>query len=238
MIVDQHGVLVQKQSDGSLDGGDSVNWMGHYDYLTNHNTIDFFRVDVGAYVRHPDPLCTNNQFGAYYKSPFNGCISRDMLTGILMSRIKNKEYIQMLDIIGHHALRLFLFAYNTIHNGTNPKYAKLKMPDVTLFDIWALEIRGLGWFGYLMFPILCLFDLQLLFGSLLFNKKNDTSDPLSFAGKLCISQEFIKTPISKLAWKVTNKEKLLNNLKTYWSGWRQQPEMYDLYEKKIKELSK
>lgn len=65
--------------------------MGHWLYLNGGSDeyfnvdkyIDTFNVHFGAWVRHPHPDMTNNGFGAHYKNPWNGCITRDQLTGIL-----------------------------------------------------------------------------------------------------------------------------------------------------------
>lgn len=146
MNKDKYNIIGQIQPDGSIEGGDSVNWMGHYLYLTKHK-FPFrktFEVGFGAYVRHPDPKQTNNGFGAYYKNPWDGVISRDQLIGIIMGLMSQKDRIGMVKLTLHHALRGFLFTYNTRKNGQNPTQTKWKIPDLTFMSIWALILRGFG----------------------------------------------------------------------------------------------
>lgn len=234
MNKDKYGIIGQIQSDGSMEGGDSVNWMGHYVYLTD-DTFPFlytFEISPGAYVRHPDPDQTTNGFGSFYKNPWNGCISRDQMTGILAALIKKKQYLASLRLILHHSLRGFLFAYNNIHNGEDSKTAKWKIPDPTGPDIWAMEIRSLGIFSKLLYPVLMLCDLHLL-GATLYYKNKDQKDPISHAMKHIVSKNHTPTIISKLSWKLLNKKKLIREIENYWCGWRDNCEMSKLYEKEL-----
>ena len=234
MFFDSEGILGQVQSDGSIEGGDSANWMGHLVYLTNSKTdyTYLFEVGFGAYVRHPNPASTNHGFGAYYKDPWNGVISRDQLTGIIAALIAQKRYGAMLRLMGHHAARLFLFSYNTIHNGVAPATARWKMPDLTLFDIWALELRGFGYLSWLFWPILLVFDIHLLLNTLFkLGKKQD--DPISFAMKLIICKEHVPTLTSLLAWIICDREKLYKDIADYWGGWRASPDMTILYKPRL-----
>jgi hypothetical protein len=236
---DKYGALGQIQADGSIEGGDSAVWTGHHVYLTNDEDkfdyVKFYEVSKGAYVRHPDPKMTNNGFGAYYKNPYNGCISRDQLTGILSGIIAKNDIGAMLRLMAHHLTRLFLFSYNTIHNGKKPEESKWKLPDLTLLDIWAMQLRGLGKLSIIFFPLLCVLDIHMLLNTLLVNREDDP-DQINYAMKLIISREHVPTPISKLSLKLLNKEHLLKNIKAYWTGWRNTPGMYPLYEKRIQEL--
>ncbi len=83
---DKYGFLVQKQQDGSLDGGDTVNWTGHEIYLGAKPAykgafVDRFEVGWGAWVRHFDPELSNKGFASHYMGPWEGGISRDQLIG-------------------------------------------------------------------------------------------------------------------------------------------------------------
>jgi len=242
---DENGAIGQIQADGSLEMGDSANWTGHYVYLSNDETnfpfVEFFEVKPGGYVRHPDPKKTILGFGAYYRNPWDGCISRDQLTGILAALIAKKDKMAILRILAHHALRLFLFSYNTIENGKDPLKSKRKIPDLTLFDVWALELRALmkiiGIFGIIFYPLLCILDLHLLASTLFFNSKYDHDpDAISFALKVIISNEIYKTPTSMLISKILNKQKLKGFIYAYWGGWRQNEGMIKYYIDKIKKL--
>jgi len=237
---DKYGIVSQIQPDGSFEGGDSACFMGHYIYLTNDVDkfpyVENFEVSYGAYVRHFDKKLTNNGFGAYYRNPYNGCISRDQLTGVLSAIIAKKDVGAMFRLVFHHMLSLFLFSYNTIHNGQKPEDAKWKLPDLTLFDIWATQLRGFGKLSYIFFPLLCILDIHMLLNTFVTNN-DDSDDQINYAMKLIISREHVSTPISKLSLILLNRDRLLYKIKNFWSGWRSNPDMYPLYEKRIKELT-
>ena len=237
---DEYGIIGQIQADGSVEGGDSACWQGHHVYLTD-NAEDFpyvetFEVAFGAYVRHPHPHRTNNRFGAYYKNPWNGCISRDQLTGVLAALIKKGEYLALLRLGVHWMAWLFLFTYNTVQNGQDPETAKWKWPDLTFFNMWGMFLRGFGLSSWLMWPILCILDIHLVLDALFFNNDKETDDQINFAMRLFVSKDYVPTPTAWLARKLTNKTKLRNNIASYWCGWRDNCDMYPLYEDKIKEL--
>jgi len=238
---DENGAIGQIQRDGSIEMGDSVNWTGHYVYLTNNKDklpfVDFFEIKPGAYVRHPDPKTTAFGFGSFYHNPWDGCISRDQMTGIIAALIAQKEKMAMLRLLLHHALRLFLFSYNTIQNGTNPKTAKRRFPDLSLFDMMSLILRGFGPFSILFYPLLCIFDIHLLLSTLFFNSKYDKDpDSISFALRLFIITDHLKTPIGHLTSKILNKQKLKGFMHAYWDGWRQNPGMTPFYIDKINKM--
>lgn len=236
MITDDFGFLGQIQDDGTIEGGDAVNWTAHWRYLTNSpQSLRSFEVGFGAYVRHPYPRRTYNGFGSYYKHPWDGVISRDQLTGILGYLIASKDRFAILRIIIHHAAWLFLFSYNTRINGQDPSKSRWKWPDITFMDIWAMELRGLlGWWSL---PLTTIFDLQMLFAATIqcVSQKVD-SDPISAAMKWTISREFYPSPTSWLTWNVLDKAKLISDVHAYWGGWRKQPEMGALYERKVRLL--
>ena len=238
---DPEGIIGQIQPDGSIEGGDSVCWQGHYIYLTDDmEKFPFrktFEVGFGSYVRHPDPNRTNNGFGAYYRNPWDGCISRDQMTGILIGLIGSKDVYGVFRLALHHALRLFLFTYNTIKNGNDPKIAKRKLPDLADFSILALIIRGLGPVKWLLWPILCLLDLQLL-GSIVYNRftKSSKDDVINMVGRLLVSLEHAPTPVSILAGKTLDKPHISSRLTEYWCGWRDNCEFVPLYLVKLNQL--
>lgn len=235
---DRYGIIGQIQRDGSIEGGDSANWMGHYVYLTRLNKPDFvktFEISPGAYVRHPVAKSTNNGFGAYYKNPWNGCISRDQLTGILMGIIATKDTAAARRLVLNHALRGFLFTYNTIKNGENPKTAKWKLPDFTGPDIWALELRALisnrGQLSRaLVYPLLCILDMHMLVSVVIDNWTGGKKvDVLSSVGKLLVGNEVQSTIVSRLAFRVADRRSLIKRIRGYWCGWRKNCSMYYWY---------
>lgn len=234
-IFDKYGILGQIQYDGNVEGGDSVCWMGHYLYLTKKKFpfSNTFERSFGAYVRHPDPKQTYYGFGAYYKNPWDGVISRDQLTGVIAGLISQQDRLALLRVMCHHALSLFLFSYNTRINGQPPTASKWKMPDLTFFNIWALYLRGFGKLSWVFYPLLVVLDLHLLIDTLISNRSSD-EDQINFTIRTLIAKDNVPTIISKLAYKILNKEFLLSNLKAYWCGWRQQPGMYNLYKERLK----
>lgn len=246
MNFDSAGFIGQIQSDGSVEGGDSLCWNGHWLYLTKEAQIAIpivrmpmhrYKVSFGAYVRHPIPEFTNNGFGAYYKSPWDGCISRDQFTGLLVGLIAENNKLAMLEVILHWSLRLFLFSYNTKTNGRDPDTTHYKMPDFTGPDIWATALRGFGIFSWFFWPLLCVLDLHTLINTIIHNHKKE-SDAINFTGKLLVAKDYCPTPTSLLAWWVCDKKELLKELEEYWCGWRDSQEFYLLYENKLKGWSK
>lgn len=229
---DEDGIIGQIQSDGSVDGGDSACWMGHYIYLTDDDFpyVKTFEKGYGGYVRHP-----KSGFATYYENPWNGNISRDQLTGIIGGLVRQKEYKALLRLIVHHGAWLWLFSYNTVQNGVDPKVAPWKWPDATLFDIWATILRGFGKFSWIFWPLLCILDLHMLVNTMIVNR-SDKDDKINYALKLMISREFVPTPTSWLSAKLLNKEHLISSLKEYWCGWRDNCDFVPLYEKKINSL--
>lgn len=236
MITDHHGVIGQIQSDGSVEGGDSINWMGHWAYHEDipgwpvSKIISKFEVSPGAYVRHFDPEQTYYGFGAYYKSPWHGCMSRDQLTGLIGMLVKHGEVMALLRMITHHMCWLMLFSYNTRTNGT--KTPDWKWPDFTGPDIWAMYLRGFGKVSKLFYPILLILDLHLLINVVLTNRETD-EDVISLMMKYQVSQEFTPTSVSKLADQLMDKELMASKLDSYWSGWRQQPRMAELMKRSL-----
>jgi len=239
MHKDQNGIIGQIQPGGWIEGGDSACWMGHYIYLTGDSFpyVKTFEKGFGGYVRHPDPYATPYGFGSYYKNPWNGCISRDQLTGVLLALIKQKEYMAMVRLMLNHSLKLFLTSYNTIKNGEDPLVSKRKMPDLTLLDIWAMELRGFGKLSWIFYPLLCILDVHLLLGAIV-DKLFDGKDPdvINFLGRLILSREQVPTPTSWLATKFVSKANLLSRLSIYWCGWRDGCDFVPLFQKKLEEI--
>lgn len=213
--------------------------MGHWIYLTGEKFPykKTFEKGFGGYVRHPDPTQTYNGFGAYYKNPWNGCISRDQFTGVLLALIAQKEHMAMFRVVLQHSLRAFLFSYNTIKNGTDPKTAKWKLPDITFMDIWAMELRGFGKLSWIFWPVLCVLDLHLL-AAAVYDKYFDNQEPdvINFVGKVLVSREYVPTPVSWLATKFLNKQNLIDRLKVYWCGWRDNCEFLAAFQNKLDKI--
>lgn len=230
MVTDEQGIIGQVQGDASIEGGDSVNWQGHWLYLERRPWPfrAIFEVGFGAYVRHPLKERTSNGFGSYYANPWDGVISRDQLTGILAGLISQADRLGALRLIIHHAAWLWLFAYNTRENGLAVPEAKWKWPDFTGPNIWALELRALGNVSWLFWPLLIVFDLHILFDAIA-HRAMRSKDPISFAIKLIIGERTVPTPLSVMAYNITDKKKLKNEIDQYWCGWRKNCDMSTLY---------
>lgn len=243
MIFDEYGVLGQVQPGGWIEGGDSLAWQGAIMALAPHfmaakgwtikTYIGFFSVSWGGYVRHPKKKSTYNGFGAYYKSPWQGCISRDQFTGLLGALIYHKARVELLKVFLHHGLRGWLFTYNTIQNGSDPKKKVANFPNITFFNIWSIYVRGfLGWPGIILNTI---FDLHGLIDVCIHRRMPD-KDPISFAMKRFIEREIYPSPVSYLSWYLLDKEKLKKEIEAYWGTWRQQKGMATFYIRKIDQL--
>lgn len=233
LTIDKHGLLGQLEPDGGIDGGDTVNWTGHWMYLRDEPPLELsyfiyaFRGGRFGFVRHP----LSSRTASHYNNPWSGNISRDQLTGILATMVKFTNYKEALLLLLHHACWLFLFSYNTVRN--NDDSLKWKWPDLTLFDIWAMELRMFGRWSYIFYPILCILDVHMLLSTIIFNRVKEDKDPISFALKSFVQIDYIPTPISLLSWRILNKDKLRGAIKRYWCGWRQNCGMYKLYRKKL-----
>lgn len=227
---DEHGIIGQIQADGSVEGGDAACWMGHWLYLSKEKFpyTRVFSAGFGAYVRHPVPERTNEGFGAYYNGPWDGVISRDQLTGVLAGIIAEKKWIEGVKVIIHHMAWLMLFSYNTRKNGAFPGSTPWKWPDLTGPDIWAMEIRACGPFGWWLWPLVFVFDLHTVFNTLLhrFQKK---TDPINFAMKLIVGKNHMATPFSVISFVICDKEKLIHELRDYWCEWRDGCDIVPLY---------
>lgn len=179
--VDKHGLVTQLNG----DGGDSFNRTPIVLSLSLLSSIPgpviyYLRLALRDafvlldYRRHIDPWM-------WYSRHF--MISRDQLVGMLASLVLIGDTQLISCLIRKHwnEGKLFL-AWNRYHNhqweteeqqleanreGIEHKKwngNKTKFPDATLFEVWALYIRGLKlWYLY---PLLYLFDLENLAGSI------------------------------------------------------------------------
>lgn len=237
MLIDKYGCLSQVQPDGSLEGGDSACWTGHLCYLTPYvfPYVDFFELAPGAWVRHPKLDQTNNGFGAYYMHAWDGVMSRDQLTGVVAGIISAKDQKAALRLVLHHALRGFLFAYNTRKNGAVPRDTPWQVPDLTLFDFWAIELRMFGKKSWLFWPVLCVLDLHTLMG-VMYEPFSKDIDVINLLMKVFISTDQVQTPTSWLAKKLVDKGDMITKVTKYWDSWRKQPEMVEHYVERIKDF--
>lgn len=227
----------QPLDNGEVCGGDSVNWMGHFIYLSQATTwpiskyADVFecKAHPGHWVRHPDP----NQLASYCNGQWDGNLSRDQMTGILCAVGKAKAYRILWRIFWEHLKRGLIFANNTVKNGQDPyKNMSRKIPDITFMEIWALYVRGFAPFTWLLYPLLCIFDLHLFISSIFESREKD-SDVISHLIKLIFACERMPTPFSWLARKITSKDRIWKKLNEYWCKGRGNCGMVALYKLKV-----
>jgi len=237
---DHYNRMMQKQPNGLLEGGDSLNWTGHRAFmhwvgtgsvidgleqarLRSFASFDDHKMNGGFY-RHPDPQLSNNGFAAYYHHPWDGVISRDQFTGLLLYIMTVEDWTVLKIVLQNHMFRFFLFAYNTRKNGKDPHATPWKIPDLTLFDIWALEIRCIikcSLLGWILYPLLVLFDFQMLINSILVNTaREDEKDLVSYTGKLISSVVVAPTPFSWLSKMIASPKRLYKAAELYWCDWR------------------
>jgi hypothetical protein len=180
----------------------------------------------GLYRRHPEP--------AFWGSRTN-TMSRDQTIPLLCAMAIYGLRGQILKYMLGHLFRGFLFATNTTPNWSYPAdvsgftfFEKVKfffgwdpgrivyatkLPDLTLFEFWALELRGLyGWAVWpLFFPVLCFLDIWTLIGSFEKNiqgKDPSQSDDRNHVNSLLIGLQICPTPILEFAVKVYSKRPL------------------------------
>lgn len=231
VLKDQHGAVGQPYKNG-IEGGDSTSWTGIYDYFIQRKQqtwsySKFFQVGFGAYVRHPVKNSLYNEFGWYYKNPYDGVISRDQEEGIKSGLYNEGKLWEKIKFILHASLRLFLFTYNTRQNGVNPNKASWKLPDVRGPNSWATDIRLFPLLAILLNPLLELFDLHLLVSTLIANKTSK-DDLNNYLVRLHKARNISPTIVSIVCVKLLNKKHLKGRLFEYWCFWRKQPGMYRL----------
>jgi hypothetical protein len=264
--MDKRGIIGQpdypKQHNGGIDGGDSINRMGHYHFLIEANkkignnigerenlpsrTYVEYEVQLnefecpkskGNYRRHPEVT----KFGiAYYcNGTYDGVMSRDQSIPLVISLIVMGMYKRLGMYFLRHLMRGLLFTTNTRINALSLKTKKL--PDFTGPEFWALYIRSNPITGILLYPLLCLFDLETLLGSIvrrnqkLIDGKKINDDVINHLTVCIFGAMNYPTPVMWLANKVNNYNDLLEKLKYYCGAdernlWRKIPFFVDLYE--------
>lgn len=234
--IDKFGLITQTAQD-NWDGGDTAQREGMFAIAVRHlydldkiklseylilrqrywDSLNELECGWGNYRRHIDPSMW------YFDS---NRMSRDQWT-------PNAIAVGMLDLYDHrkrmfwgHGKRLWLFTTNTRRNHTyppgHPKHAidqdySWKLPDLTLFSSWGYYIRSYK--AYPAYPLLLLFDVDLLVGSLIWrwkfkNKPTDT-DILNHCNGLIQAQKRMSTPLSWLARKIMNVDTVLSKLEGY-----------------------
>ncbi len=177
---------------------------------------------LGLYRRHPDEF--------FWGSRTN-TMSRDQTVPLLGAMALYGMRRRVAQYMVGHAMRAFLFTTNTTPNWAyktyNPNnltwierikfffgwqpgrvvYAT-KLPDLTLFEFWALELRGLYHWAFwpIFFPVLCVLDIHTWFGSWhkvnVYGRDPRNSDDRNHVNTLIVGLQVCPTPIMKFAAKL------------------------------------
>lgn len=241
------------EHNGGIDGGDSINRMGHYHFLIDANKkigndiaerqelpsryvgsyeeqLKLFECpnSKGNYRRHP--VKTRHGIADYCKGTYDGVMSRDQTTPLLISFVVLGMYKRLGMYFLRHLMRLLLFTTNTRKNDI--VLNKKKLPDLTGPEFWGIYIRSNPVTAILLYPLLCIFDLETLIGSVIRrNQSVEKDDDVINHLTMCIFQaQNYPTPISYIARKINKYDDMMAKLKSYCSGWRKIPFFVDLYE--------
>jgi hypothetical protein len=165
-------------------------------------------------------------------------MSRDQSLPLLISFAYIGFYKRLAMYFLRHAMRLFLFTNNTRKNNENPKDTPWKLPDITGPEFFSVYLRSHPVIGYMLYPLLCILDLELLIGSVLWNYREKNDDIIQHSASLIFSNLRVRTPVSWLATKVIKKQLIIDKLTQYWCGWRKSCYFVSLYEPLLDRIMK
>lgn len=208
------------EAQGWVDGGDSCHFTGIYYYCFWLNPEFRFRPEyygniIGRLAAAEGNLRSKSAFGGYKRHPDSrywysddNRMSRDQATPLLASLAISNSKKSLARQLLHHAKRLFLFSTNTRRNGTTAdnhgmEYApgrvydySWKVPDLMIFDIWSIFIRGLNL--KLLYPLLLVADLQTYINARILLRNPTDTDVANFFIKHSLSRKLLPTFIG--AW--------------------------------------
>lgn len=194
------------------------------DYNINGTALLFSQ----KYIRHPSE--------GWWSEPDR--FSRDQAIPFVIYMSKLGLHKSLFKFMMKHIFRLGLF-WNTRRNGATPenhgqlKYSdsdeiynyNWKLPDGSGPEFWALYIRGFRW--WLLYPLLCLFDLETVFSAIKRRIWPD-NDPLNHVIVSVYSNRVMPTPCSKLVSLINDKEETLSRMRYYFDRVGM-PEMVELW---------
>ncbi len=252
---DKYHIIGQIQPGGWIEGGDSANWMGHKlamskdEYWSVEKYVKNFEREPGVWARHPYER--PKSYAHFHNGIYDGNISRDQLTGIVHCLAVHRQYAALWRIVKSQAMRGFIFTNNTVRNGVDPSLGKKekpgllyflgcvfglvdnrKTPDLVLFDVWSVILRGFYPYSILLYPLIVVLDIHHLLNSVVVRNKSlegSGDDVLSFLGKTFVSSRIMPTPLSWLANRITNADQITAKLKKYWCGWRANCDFTSVY---------
>lgn len=247
-----------KKHNGGIDGGDSINRMGHYHFLLDANKkigndigvrenlpsrtkgeyesqLKMFECkdSKGNYRRHP----TKTEFGIadYCNGTYDGVMSRDQTIPLLISFAVLKMYKRLGMYFLRHLMRGLLFTTNTRKNALSINTKKL--PDFTGPEFLGIYIRSNPITGILLYPLLLVSDLFTVGGSIIrrFQDVKDNDDVINHLTICIYTRMNYPTPLTFLANKINDYDDMLYKLKYYCGAaetnkWRKIPFYVDLYE--------
>lgn len=212
MIFDDRGLIVGTKE----DPGDSLHrfsmyLLGSAWFSGSHpNPLKLLSYKLGKnWVRHPSP--------GWWSDPDR--LSRDQSTPLVICLAEFFQGRLLREFFFNHLKRGFFFTNTrkngaTIHNHGHFKYGphepdyvydySWKMPDFIGPEFLAIYIRAFGlWWLY---PLLCIFDLETLIGSIHWRFKADQTDVLNHLIVCEYGTRKLPTPISILARKLISKD--------------------------------
>jgi len=240
---DKFGMLVQLSN---RDGGDTSRNMGMYwlgacaieelsisEYTAKyaHPGILFEEADLdfeklqrsdGRMRRHPD---IDKWYGAWDR------FSRDQMIPVLAAYaalgLKQRAWKFFKDHLKNGWL---LFSTNTKHNYMYPTLKEHlakstpdvqwnysdKMPDLTVWDVWALYIRCFqSWY---LWPLLVVFDGFTVIDAIIHRYLSDSKHVEKFVSILVVGDLVMPTPTMRLAHKITSADNIISKMYRYWDG--------------------
>lgn len=222
---------------GWVDGGDSAHRVGSYLVYqgvtrgsTGNEEAIFRDLECpgckGRFRRHPD--------SDYWYSDCDR-MSRDQTIPLLSAMAIHSPYY-LNRHFKDHLSRCLLFTTNTRRNGaTKANHGMVKgghktgdtydyswkMPDITFMDVWAIYIRGFR--SWVLWPLLVIFDLQLLANSILIKMNPDKVDIMQHTCQILLAKHSMPTPISFLAAEFINIDDYKDRLNEYLGSRKEQP---------------
>lgn len=264
MIIGQQGY--PKEHNDGIDGGDSINRMSHYKFLIDANDeignhigtkedlpsrtlcdyeehLNLFECQnsKGNYRRHPER--TKHGIAWYCNGTYDGVMSRDQSIPLIIAMGFAGLHKRIGGFFLRHLMRGLLFTTNT-----RPNFVELKpkkIPDLTMFEFWALYIRSNKITGILLYPLLVVFDIETLIGAIIRRlqplktvRKDRTiiNDDVINHISICIYGSMrYPTPVMYLANRINSYDDLMEKLKFYCGAadenkWRKIPFFVDLYD--------
>lgn len=254
--MDQEGWQGQIQPDGSLDMGDTAHRTGNFHFLvsltenknlnkelSNYASDEFYKVQFdqleskwGCYCRFPKKSYNLEPQHYYNEGPYLGVMSRDQTQSLIIAAGIKNDYKRILRMMVTHALRLFLFTQKSKRFLSEKENDNVwRKPDFTGFEFFALYLRAIPVFGYILYPLVLLGDIETLIGSIGRRTWAKDDDDVANHVSICIfGMQRVWSPIMWLANKINSYEDMKQKQYSYWAGWRNQEFYVTLFDAPMK----